>query len=177
MTCPRCQARNEPGASACVSCGARLGPSGSLEPGAELSGRYRIVRRLGSGGMGDVFEAYDQRLEMRVALKVLRGPSLQKDARSRFRREIKLARAVRHRNVCAIHDLGEDGDFEFFSMELVEGQDLRHIIQEKGPLNWEPACDVVLQIAEGLSEETAVVMAARAAPPVGTEVQTNIAKF
>jgi serine/threonine-protein kinase len=69
---------------------------------------------------------------------------------SRFRSEIKLAWRIRHRNVCGIHEYGEDGDLLYISMELVDGRDLRRLVREKGALLWEEAYDVAVQAAEGL---------------------------
>jgi len=112
--------------------------------------------------MGVVFKAQDQALDEVVALKLLRGsaprPGRETDdasqaaaLASRFRSEIKLAWKVRHRNVCGIHEYGEDGELLYISMELVEGRDLRRILREKGALLWEEAYDVALQVADGLS--------------------------
>src|SRR5262245_28566261 len=98
--------------------------------------------------MGTVFRAHDRVLDEVVAIKVLRGAN---DALvRRFRQEVKLARKVRHRNVCAIHDYGEDAGLFYISMELVEGTDLKRLVQ-RGGMVWEEAYDVVLQVAEGLA--------------------------
>jgi serine/threonine-protein kinase len=112
--------------------------------------------------MGVVFKAQDQKLDEVVALKFLRVDPTRKDLgptdlervatlASRLRSEIKLAWKVRHRNVCGIHEYGEDGDLLFISMEFVDGRDLRRILREKVALIWEEACDVALQVAEGLA--------------------------
>ena len=122
----------------------------ALEPGRLVAHRYLIVKGLGTGGMGQVYEAQDRKLEMQVAIKILRGSIQDAESLSRLRSEVRLARKVRHRHVCTIYDYGEDGDVPFISMELVEGQDLRHLVHEQGPLDWEPAYEVVLQMAEGL---------------------------
>ncbi len=81
----------------------------SLEPGGLLSARFRIIKRLASGGMGDVYEAEDTQLGERVALKTIRD-EIAADPRilARFKQEVQLAKRVSHPNVCRIHDLGID---------------------------------------------------------------------
>lgn len=157
MTCPACQAENDTGATNCASCGASLLAattvivSVDLSPGTLFHGRYEILGPLGRGGMGMVYRAHDKTLDETVAIKVLR-PDFAQDPTmaARFRSEIKLARKVRHRNVCAIHDYGEERGLLYISMELVEGVDLKRVLRERGALPFEEAFDVSIQIAEGL---------------------------
>src|SRR5882762_4596348 len=85
-----------------------------------VAGRYRIVRWLGGGGMGRVYEALDTELDERVALKVLRA-GLTDEAIERFRREVKLTRRIQHRNVARMFDIGEHAGEKFLTMELVDG--------------------------------------------------------
>src|SRR5688572_25568315 len=101
--------------------------------------------------MGMVYKARDRRLDEVVAIKVLR-PDFGSDPAmaTRFRSEIKLARKVRHRNVCAIHDYGEDRGLLYISMEFVEGVDLKQVLKQSGALPPERGYDVAIQIAEGL---------------------------
>jgi eukaryotic-like serine/threonine-protein kinase len=122
-----------------------------LRPGAVFHSRYEIRGPLGRGGMGMVFKAHDRSLDETVAIKILR-PEFAQDAKmgERFRSEIKLARKVRHRNVCTIHDYGEDHGLLYISMEFVEGVDLKQIVRASGPLSPETAFDVAIQVAEGL---------------------------
>jgi serine/threonine-protein kinase len=101
--------------------------------------------------MGLVFKARDRFLEETVALKVLAAGSSDPDMARRFRSEVKLAWKVRHPNVCSIHEYGEDGPLLYLSMELVEGTDLKQILQECSGLSWEEACGIALQVAEGLA--------------------------
>ena len=95
--------------------------------GDQVGERYRIVRRLGEGGMGEVYEAEDLMLRERVALKTLR-PAVTHDELTilRFKREIQLARKVTHRNVCRLFDVGLDRpkgrDAAYITMELLEGE-------------------------------------------------------
>ena len=101
--------------------------------------------------MGTVYEAHDHILEEVVAVKVLRpeiasSPELAR----RFRSEIRLARRVRHPNVCAIHEYGQDGELRYISMELIEGTDLKNLVHARGRLEPTEAFDVCLQVAAGL---------------------------
>ena len=122
MNCPACNADNDDAAARCQSCGQLL----SLGPGALVAGRYEILGVLGEGGMGMVYKAHDRSLEETVALKVLRPNFAQTpEADRRFRSEIKLARKVTHRNVCRIHEYGEDGPLRYLSMEFVDGINLK----------------------------------------------------
>ncbi|HET8646917.1 MAG TPA: serine/threonine-protein kinase, partial [Vicinamibacteria bacterium] len=116
-----------------------------------LAGRYEIQTCLGKGGMGVVYRAHDRVLEETVAIKVLRAPEAVDEAASRrFLSEIKLARRVTHRNVCRIHDYGEDQGLQYISMQFVEGEDLRARVRRSNGLPPDEACDLALQIAEGL---------------------------
>jgi beta-lactam-binding protein with PASTA domain len=118
-----------------------------IEPDTLIDGRYRIMRKLGSGGMADVYMAEDQQLGRRVALKVLhRRFAEDEQFVERFRREASSAAGLSHPNVVAIFDRGEwDGTY-YISMELVEGRTLKDIVREKGPAPPEAAVDLTLQI-------------------------------
>jgi serine/threonine-protein kinase len=149
MKCPECGVENAADASACSACGARLL---ALAPGAVLAGRYEIQALLGSGALGRVYRARDRTLDEVVAVKVL-DPETTRSAElaQRFRNEIRLARRVRHVNVCAIHEYGEDGPLHFVAMELVDGTDLRRTLLEKGPLPPTEVFDLALQMVRGLA--------------------------
>jgi serine/threonine-protein kinase len=118
-----------------------------IEPDTLVDGRYRILRKLGSGGMADVYMAEDQQLGRRVALKVLhRRFAEDEQFVERFRREASSAAGLSHPNVVSIFDRGEwDGTY-YISMELVEGRTLKEIVREKGPAPPEAAVDLTLQI-------------------------------
>ncbi|HEY6038930.1 MAG TPA: serine/threonine-protein kinase, partial [Kofleriaceae bacterium] len=120
----------------------------ALPDGTELvAGRYRIVRWLGGGGMGRVYEAVDIELDERVALKVLR-PGLSEDAIERFRREVKLTRRIQHRNVARMFDIGEHRGEKFLTMELVSGEALK---PGGNPLPWPRLKAIAEQICAGLA--------------------------
>ena len=118
-----------------------------IEPDTMVDARYRILRKLGSGGMADVYMAEDQQLGRRVALKVLhRRFAEDEQFVERFRREASSAAGLSHPNVVAIFDRGEwDGTY-YIAMELVVGRTLKDIVREKGPAPPEAAVDVTLQI-------------------------------
>jgi tetratricopeptide (TPR) repeat protein len=128
------------------------GDSGWLAAGTVVAGRYHILAVLGVGGMGVVYKARDERLAVDIALKILRPDiAAQTRLRERFRQELLLARQVTHRNVVRIHDLGEDGDLLFLTMDLVAGRSLREILEKEGPLPAGRAVAVAGQLAEALA--------------------------
>ena len=128
-----------------------LDPSGRLPVGYSVAGRYELRRFLGEGGMGTVYEAFDRKLEDKVALKILKPDFAHSvEMERRFRHEIKLSRRIRHPNVCAIHEYGEAGPLRYISMELIEGTDLKRRLRESGALPAAEAFRVAIQIAQGL---------------------------
>jgi serine/threonine protein kinase len=147
MLCPVCHARAEDDAQRCGACGTAL----ALAPGFVLAGRYEIRALLGRGGMGSVYRAHDRVVGEDVALKILGGTADAEEPRRRFRSEIRLARQVTHPNVCRIHDCGEEGPLRWISMELVEGETLRHLLERRGALPPEEAWAIAIQTAEGLA--------------------------
>lgn len=148
--CPACGATMEGNLAACFSCGyARRSPP--LKKGQRISGRYELTGVLGRGGMGTVYRAHDHSLDEEVALKVLSDADEDSaDADRRFRAEIRLARKVRHPNVCAIHEYGQLDDLQYIVMELVHGQDLRKYLDSRGRLTTAEALDLAREIGEGL---------------------------
>jgi serine/threonine protein kinase len=149
MICPSCKAENEDTAEACFTCGRALA---ALTQGWVIAGRYEILSPLGKGGMGMVYKAHDRMLDETVAIKVLRAEFANTpDMAKRFRHEIKLARKVSHRNVCRIHEYGEDQGIRYISMEYVEGTDLKQFSRDRGGwLGAEEGFDVSIQTADGL---------------------------
>jgi eukaryotic-like serine/threonine-protein kinase len=120
-------------------------------PGHHLGGRFRIVREAGHGGMGIVYEAMDEGLDRRVALKCAKPGH-----RNRLPPEARAAREVSHFNVCKVHDLHkvstEFGEMDFLSMEFIEGETLSARIDRDGPLPEREACEIALQICAGLAQ-------------------------
>jgi serine/threonine protein kinase len=114
---------------------------------------YRILEKLGGGGMGVVYKAQDLKLDRLVALKFL-PPDLTRDpeAKDRFIQEAKAASALDHNNICTVHEIAEtDDDQIFIVMACYEGETLKKKI-ERGPLKIEEATDLSVQIAQGLAE-------------------------
>jgi serine/threonine protein kinase/tetratricopeptide (TPR) repeat protein len=111
---------------------------------------YRILDKLGAGGMGVVYKAEDTQLKRAVALKFL-PPELTRDdeAKARFLREAQAAAALDHPNICTVYEIGESGDQTYIAMSYVEGLRLKDMI-EAGPLQLEQAINLSIQIAEGL---------------------------
>ncbi|HEY6448678.1 MAG TPA: protein kinase, partial [Acidobacteriaceae bacterium] len=122
-----------------------------LEPGTILAGRYEILTVLGTGGMGSVYKAQDRELDREVALKVIR-PELARNAGivERFKQELRLSHKVTHRNVVRMYDLAEDAGLRFVTMEMVNGRDLRSILEERGKLPGDEAVGILQQICLAL---------------------------
>jgi len=138
-----------------------LRPETLFPSGAILAGRYQILRLLGRGGMGEVYEALDLELHLRVALKTLRTDRAERGVSvARFKREIQLARRVTHPNVCRIFDLGVHrpeshsaepaADTVFLTMELLEGPTLAQRLRTGGRLAPAAAGELLAQLASAL---------------------------
>jgi serine/threonine protein kinase len=114
-------------------------------------GPYRILDRLGEGGMGQVYKAQHRRMSRIVALKVIRKEKLNSpETVKRFLQEVQAAAQLVHPNIVLAYDAGNVGSTHFLSMEYVEGTDLARYVKQNGPLPVEQACDYVRQAALGL---------------------------
>jgi predicted ATPase len=135
------------GVPSAANAGGRAPPAG-LESGQRL-GRHEIRARLGAGGMGEVYRAFDTRLQREVAIKILgQGVRLRSGALQRFEQEARAASALNHPNIVTVYDIGEESSFPYIVMELVEGASLRQMLS--GPWPIELLLHVAVQIADGL---------------------------
>lgn len=128
-----------------------------LAQDTRLGERYVVVRRLGVGGMGAVYQVHDEHLDEAVALKLLH-PDLSSDVgyRSRLRGEVRLARRVSHPNVCRVHDLGQHDGQLFVTMELIHGPSLRQNLRDLrdgcgAPIALARKIDILVQVCSALS--------------------------
>ena len=166
VKCPKCQHENPEDTLFCGKCATRLPspegievtetietPKEELTRGTTLANRYEIIEALGKGGMGRVYRVEDTKLKQEVALKLIK-PEIAKDIKTieRFRNELKLARNIRHKNVCGMFDLGEVEGTHFITMEYIRGEDLKSFIHRSGQLAVGTALRIAKQVCEGLSE-------------------------
>ncbi|NIN91731.1 protein kinase [bacterium] len=166
VKCPKCNADNPDTQKFCGECATPLQSSKDIEVtetletpkeeltrGTTLANRYEIIEELGKGGMGRVYRVEDTKLKQEVALKLIK-PEIAKDKKTieRFRNELKLARNVRHKNVCGMFDLGEAEGVHFITMEYVRGEDLRSLIRRIGQLPIGKSISIANQVCEGLAE-------------------------
>jgi serine/threonine protein kinase len=141
-----------------------MAPGQSFQSEQLVAGRYKIVRFIGRGGMGEVYEADDLELRERVALKTVRPEAaLDRSAIEHFKREIQLARKVTHPNVCRIFDLGrhpaasvagssaQESGITFLTMELLSGETLADKLKRAGRMKESEALPLVTQMASGLA--------------------------
>jgi eukaryotic-like serine/threonine-protein kinase len=118
-----------------------------ITAGTMIDDRYRVVARVGSGGMADVYAAEDTQLGRRVAVKLLHERFAQ-DAEfvERFRREASSAASLSHANIVSVYDRGEWGGTYYIAMELLEGRSLDAIVREEAPLTPERAIEITEQV-------------------------------
>ena len=115
-----------------------------------LAGRFRIVRFIAGGGMGEVYEAEDLRLGRRVALKFLQQElASHTQALERFQQEARAASALNHPHICTIYDIEHAGGKSFIAMELLQGHTLQQLLLRE-PLKCEQALEFAIQIADAL---------------------------
>jgi tetratricopeptide (TPR) repeat protein/TolB-like protein/predicted Ser/Thr protein kinase len=169
MKCPSCQTENPPDSKFCKECATPLPPPAKdvlpevtktqriplreLASGETFAGRYQIIEELGKGGMGHVYKVLDTKIKEKIALKLIR-PEVAFDPETieRFSNELKLARKIRHKNVCGMFDLGESEGAHFITMEYVHGEDLKSMIRMSTGLTVDTLLSVGRQVADGLAE-------------------------
>jgi serine/threonine protein kinase len=128
----------------------------SLAVGERVAGRYRILRFLARGAVGEVYAAHDEELDLEVALKTLRpARAVDRAATARFRREVVLTRALAHPGLCrmfdlGVHDRGDGRRLLFLTMELIEGETLAERLERSGPLRPDEALALVEKLAAAL---------------------------
>jgi dienelactone hydrolase len=167
MECPGCHAENDDASRYCSNCATPLSGEGTdpasatqtqarppqvVTKGSLVAGKYRIVEKIGSGGMGVVYGAEDITLKRTVALKFL-PPHLTTSVEraERFLIEARAAASLSHPNICVIHEVGKAEDQPFIAMEYVEGETLRDMIRAK-TLSAQDALAIASQVATGLGE-------------------------
>ena len=127
-------------------------PGERFPPGSMVSSRYRIVARIGKGGMGEVYRADDLVLSQTVALKFVPDRlAANQAARENFLNEVRIARRVTHPNVCRVYDIGEHEGLYFITMEFVDGEDLSGLIKRFGRLSPDRSLRLAREICAGLA--------------------------
>ena len=137
------------------SSGANRPRAGWLTPGQKIGTRYTIIKLLGLGGMGAVYQAWDDELLVAVAIKVIiptatAEPGTRHEFEQRFKNELLLARSVTHKNVVRIHDLGAIGGIKYITMSFIDGADLATILKRNGKFPIARALKFARQIADGM---------------------------
>ena len=154
-SCSSCGATMAADDRFCRACGTpaagRDDREGRFRAGALFAGRFRIVARLGRGGMGEVYRAEDLELGQPVALKFLTAFRSDERARARLRTEVRLARQIAHPNVCRVYDFGEASGELYVSMEYVDGEDLAALLKRIGRLPIDKGLEIARKLCGGLA--------------------------
>ncbi len=168
MKCPKCHSDNPDTQRFCGDCGTQLPsseeisvsltetletPKKELTTGSTFAGRYQIIEELGKGGMGKVYKVLDNKINEKIALKLIK-PEIASNKKiiERFSNELKMARKISHRNVGRMYHLGEQEGTHYITMEFVPGEDLKSMIRMSGQLGIRTAVNIAKQVCEGLSE-------------------------
>jgi len=166
IKCPKCQTDNPDTQKFCGDCATPLQPSKDIgvtktietpveeyPRGSTFADRYKIIEKLGTGGMGAVYRVEDTNIGQDIALKLIK-PDIASDKKTieRFRNELKTTRMISHRNVCRMFDLAEIEGTYYITMEYVPGEDLKSFIRRSGKLDIPKAISIAKEVCEGLSE-------------------------
>jgi serine/threonine protein kinase len=168
IRCPKCHFDNPSDTRFCGNCAAPLhaeegvppsptetmqAPIKELSTGSTFAGRYQVIEELGKGGMGKVYKVFDTKIKEKIALKLIK-PEIASDRETieRFSNELKLARKIRHKNVCGMFDIGEAEGSHFITMEYVGGEDLKTMIRMSTGLTVGTVLSIGKQICLGLAE-------------------------
>jgi len=166
MKCPKCHFDNPSDSKFCKECGTQIisskdipvtetleTPTDELTRGITFASRYEIIEELGKGGMGKVYRVEDKKIKEEVALKLIK-PEIASDKKTieRFSNELKMARKIRHKNVCGMYDLDEEKGTHYITMEYVPGEDLKGMIRMMGQLGAGKSISIAKQVCEGLAE-------------------------
>ena len=168
MKCPQCHFDNPQDTFYCGKCGTQLPDVGEasisqtktlqtplkeLSTGTTFAGRYQVIEELGKGGMGRVYKVFDTKIKDKVALKLIKPEiALDSETIERFSNELKLARKIRHKNVCGMFDLGEAEGAHFITMEYLPGEDLKTMIRMSTGLTIGTVLSIGRQVCRGLAE-------------------------
>ena len=149
-----------------------------LEPGQSFGTRYHIIKLLGAGGMGAVYQAWDAELGVAVAIKVIRpeamaDQTIAADIERRFKRELLLARQVTHKNVVRIHDIGQIDGIKYITMSYVDGVDLSTAAQVEGRLPIAKVLQTARSVAAGLAAAHAAGVVHRDLKPANIMLQAD----
>ena len=151
--------------------------SGPLQAGQAFGSRYHIIRLLGMGGMGAVYQAWDSELGVAVAIKVVLpgsgDPEAAAEVERRFKNELLLARQVTHKNVVRIHDLGEISGIKYITMSFVEGSDLASVLKKEGRLPIGRTLPIARAVASGLEAAHAEGVVHRDLKPANIMIEAN----
>jgi len=189
VKCPTCHSDNPETLKFCGECGAQLpphqgqlpvltetlqAPIHELTTGSAFAGRYQVIEELGHGGMGRVYKVFDTKIKEKIALKLVKPEiASDEDTIDRFHNEIRLARRIRHKNVCAMFDLGESEGARFITMEYVHGEDLKSMIHMSGSLSLGMLLSVGKQVCDGLAEAHALGIVHRDLKPQNIMIDKN----